>query len=86
MKRFVYAVMICVAMVANATACQINLNKVTAGELVQKLGIPMQQANLIVAYRKRTGKFVTTKELYNIRGLRDQVISQIREDANTCIE
>lgn len=80
MKKVLFSLAVVAIMAFNAYAT-INLNTTTAEELVQELGISRNQANLVISYRNLIGRFTSLDQLYEIPGLDEEVIEQLRDDA-----
>ena len=85
MKKFLLSVAVVLFFVGMAF-CTMNLNTVSSDELVVALGIPHQQAALIVQHRQRIGMFKSFNDLYDIEGLDPAIIEQIRMDAGIYIQ
>ena len=85
MKKFLLSVAV-VLFFAGMALCTMNLNTVSSDELVVALGIPHQQAALIVQHRQRIGMFKSFNDLYDIEGLDPAIIEQIRMDAGIYIQ
>ena len=56
-----------------------DLNAVTENELDDIPGVGSSLAKAIVAYRESYGKFVDKDELLNIRGMTDELYSEIKQ-------
>jgi DNA uptake protein ComE-like DNA-binding protein len=74
-----------VAIVGSAF-CTININTVSATELVAVTGIPREQAFLITEDRAMHGKFLTVESLYRVGGIDPEVVAQLIEDAGVVAE
>lgn len=86
MNKRIAALVVGICLMATVAFAQVmNLNTVGAREL-SKIGIPIQQAALVVAYRAKIGRYKSFQQLYDVKGLKDAVIDQIREDANIVIK
>ncbi len=60
-----------------ALAGPVDLNSADAATLAKELdGIGMARAKAIVEYRERNGKFRSTDELLNVKGIGPQVLEQ----------
>lgn len=86
MKKMILAVAaIAFGMTSAASACELDLNRVTASDLILKLGIPTQQAVLVIEHRYDHGPYESLDDLFDVEGLRGSVITQLREDAGVCV-
>ena len=57
---------------------KININTATAKELELIPGVGPVTAKSIVAYRKKNGKFKSTKDLLNIKGIGEKTLKKMK--------
>lgn len=53
----------------------VYLNKATIDELASLKGIGLKKAQAIVSYRETIGKFVSTDDLLNVKGIGEKIIA-----------
>ena len=61
-----------------ATTGKININTATAKELALIPGIGPVTAKSIIAYRKKNGKFKSTKDLLNVKGIGEKTMKKMK--------
>jgi len=61
-----------------AATGKININTATAKELALIPGIGPVTAKSIIAYRKKNGKFKSTKDLLNVKGIGEKTMKKMK--------
>ncbi len=61
-----------------AATGKININTANAEELAQIPGVGPVTAKNIIAYRKKNGKFKSTKDLLNVKGIGDKTMTKMK--------
>jgi len=61
---------------AGNTAATVNVNKASAQELQAALGIPANEAQIIVSYREQKGNFKTWEEVSSVPGITSEKIKE----------
>ena len=57
----------------------ININQATKEQLTELSGIGPATAERIVDYRSKNGKFQSTEELLNVKGIGEKTLGKIKE-------
>lgn len=57
---------------------KVNINKASAKQLAMLPGIGESKAQAIIDYRKKQGKFKSIKELANVKGIGDKLLSKLQ--------
>jgi len=61
-----------------AATGKININTATAEELALITGVGSVTAKNIIAYRKKNGKFKSTKDLLNVKGIGEKTMKRMK--------
>ncbi len=77
MKKFILALIMCLALAGTAAAV-VNVNTATKEELTTVKGIGEKRAQEIIDYRKKNGDFKTVDELEKVPGIGPGTMKQIR--------
>ena len=79
MKKFL-CVLALLLIFATPVFAKININTASVAELDKLPGIGAAKATAIVKYREEHGKFKTTADLKNVKGIGDKMFEQISND------
>lgn len=60
-----------------SAGAMLNINKASAQELSSLPGIGIKKAEAIVAYRELNGKFLSTEELVNVKGIGPKMLAKM---------
>jgi comEA protein len=61
-----------------AATGKININTANAQELAEIPGVGPVTAKSIIAYRKKNGKFKSTKDLLNVKGIGEKTLTKMK--------
>lgn len=65
----------------NGSSGLVNINTASEDELIENLdGVGPAMAKKIISYRETHGKFSSTEELMNIKGIGEKVFERIKND------
>ena len=68
---------ITLSQLSDAQAALVNINRATADELMELPGIGKATAQAIIEYRETYGKFISLKELLEVRGINMDLLNKI---------
>jgi competence protein ComEA len=77
MKKFILALIMCLALAGTAAAV-VNVNTATKEELTTVKGIGEKRAQEIIDYRKKNGDFKSVDDLEKVPGVGPGTMKQIR--------
>jgi hypothetical protein len=75
----------CLICTGNALG-SMNINTAWPQELSVHLNVPAEQTLLIVQYRLTVGKYYNMDQLYEVKGLQQEVINKIMQDPEIVLE
>lgn len=79
MKKFYLAVILTLFLVGTAFA-KVNINTADVKELATLPGIGPSKAEAIDKYRKAHGKFKTSKDLLQVKGLGEKTVQKLEKE------